>query len=225
VRVLDQQDERTFGRQFREERDPCGVQPVLGREWMQVADHVQPEGQPEDLALVQAATHCVGRIALEDAEVLLEDLAQRPVRDALAVRQAASRSAKWLGLFVGKPFPELTHESCLADAGLTEDRNEDRLRSFYGTVVRRFEQAELFVTSHERASKSTDATRAHERERAHQRAARDAAGFALRFDRLRLAELECAANGGHGSLTGEDLSALGSLLEARGDVDGVSADE
>jgi hypothetical protein len=57
---------------------------------MQVADHVEPEGEPEDLALVQPVTDRIGRVALEDAEVLLEDFAERPVRDALSVREAAA---------------------------------------------------------------------------------------------------------------------------------------
>ena len=41
----------------------------------------------------------------------------------------------------------------------------------------------------------------------------------------RLPELERAAHGGDRSLADEDLARLGGLLEPRGDVDGVAADE
>jgi hypothetical protein len=51
------------------------VQPVLRRERMQVARNVKPEGETEDFALVEPMAHGVGRVALEDPEVLFQNFA------------------------------------------------------------------------------------------------------------------------------------------------------
>jgi len=97
---------------------------------------MRAESQAEDLAFVKTTPHCLGRIALEDLEVLFEDFAQGPVRDALAVRETPSCSAQRLGLFVCKLLPQLAHEACLADTGIADDRDEDRVRSLRGAAVR-----------------------------------------------------------------------------------------
>jgi len=68
--------------------------------------------------------------------VFLQNFAERPVRDALAVREAAARSSLRCGLFIGKLLPQLAHEACLADTGIADDRDEDRVRFLHGAAVR-----------------------------------------------------------------------------------------
>ena len=75
------------------------------------------------------------------------------------------------------------------------------------------------------APQSADAPRPHERERADEPPAGDAAGLALRLDRRRLVELEGAARCRDRALADEDLARAGRLLEPCGDVDGVAGHE
>ena len=111
------------------------MQPVLRRERMQVARDVQPECEAEDLALVEPVAHHVGRVALEDAEVLFQNFAERPVGDALAVGETSPRSAQRLRLRLRKLLPQLADQTCLADAGVAENRDEDRMRSLDRAAV------------------------------------------------------------------------------------------
>lgn len=77
---------------------------------VQLPGHVEAEGEPEDLPAAQAAEHSVGRVAVEDAEVLLEDLPQGPVGDPAAVGEAAARAPERLLGEPGQPLPQLAHE-------------------------------------------------------------------------------------------------------------------
>src|SRR5207247_1065263 len=64
----------------------------------------------------------LGSVVLQDAGVRLDDLAEGPERDALAVRQAPALAPEdEVGLVVDEPL-ELPREPRLADAGLTRQR-------------------------------------------------------------------------------------------------------
>ena len=58
---------------------------------------LQPERHAEDLALPEPTPHGLGRIALEQTEMLANDLAKWHVRDPLAVREAASGASERFG--------------------------------------------------------------------------------------------------------------------------------
>lgn len=68
VEVLDEHDRGPLARQLGQELGPGLVQAVAGRHRVQLAGHVEAEGEPEDLPAAQAAEHSVGRVAVEDAE-------------------------------------------------------------------------------------------------------------------------------------------------------------
>src|SRR5262249_35261640 len=126
VEVLDQHDGRLLGRELAEQRDPGGVKAVACRQRMKVARDVEPEGEPEQIAAGESRPHLLGRVALEDAELLLQNLPERPVRDALSVREAAAGAPQRLRLLLAEELPELTDETGLADARFAEHRDEAR---------------------------------------------------------------------------------------------------
>ena len=107
MEALDQQDDGAFRRELGEERDPRLVQPVTRRERVEIAGEVEAEREPEQLALAESSQDDVRRVAVEDAEVFLEDFSERPVRDPLAVGQAATRPSDRRRLFGGEALPEL----------------------------------------------------------------------------------------------------------------------
>ena len=126
MHVLDQDDDPPFSRELREEGGPGGVQAVPSREWMEVARDVEAQRQPQDLALAEPAARLLRRIAFEDRKVLLQDLRQRPVRDALAVGEAAADPPQRARLLVGELLPELAHQPRLAEPRVAEHRDEHR---------------------------------------------------------------------------------------------------
>src|SRR5204862_268971 len=89
----------------------------------------------------------VDRVAEEDSGCSPEDLAQSPVRDALAVGEAPSPVDRGRrGPRVGTD-DELLGESCLPDPGLPEERNERRMSLLEAASVQGLEQGELVPTS------------------------------------------------------------------------------
>ena len=225
MHVLDQHHERPLRNEVGQEPNPSGMQPVAGSQRVKVARDVEAERQPEDLVLAESRTHVVGRVALEDAEVLFQDLREGPERDAVAVRHAAAGAPQRLGLLVGKPFPELAHQACLADAGVALHRDEHRAAAVRCSAISGAAPLQLRVSADERPRKAADASGPHQRERAQHLPAANALGLSLRLDRLCIAELERASRRGDGPLAGEDHPGLRRLFEPRRDVDGVAADE
>src|SRR5439155_138826 len=157
--------------------------------------------------------------------MLLQDLGQRPIGDALSVCEAAPGASHRLGLLFPELLPELTHEAGLADACIPDDRDQHRSFALHCTLVRGAEPTELAVTADENAGEAAQAARAHQRQCADHAPAANAGGLALCLDASRVAELECPARSGNRPLAGEDLPRLCRLLEPRCDVDGIAADE
>jgi len=87
------------------------------------------------------------------------------------------------------------------------------------------EALELRVPADECSREPSDPARAHQRKRAEHPAATNSRRLPFRLDRARVAELEGASRRGDGALTRQDLAGLRRLFEARGDIDGVAADE
>src|SRR5437867_10690174 len=127
-----------------------------------------------------------------------------------------------LGRITCEELQEGVDQPCLADARLTQDRDQVRLAAFDCTPERRLEELELAVAPDERALQPCDAARPCQRKRTHQLAAADTAGLALGGHCLRVVEFECALCSRCGALAHEDLTRLGGLLEAGGDSYGVA---
>src|SRR5438105_10932086 len=144
--------------------------------------------------------------------MLAQDLGERPVRDCLPVGEAAARAPQRLRRFVGEPLPELAHEPCLADAGVAEDRDQPGPSLVDDGSIRGEQPFELVVPADEGSPEAAHAAGAHERERPHEPLAYEAFGLPLRLDRLRLAELERAANRSGGALSDQYLTRGSTLL-------------
>ncbi len=205
VQVLDEECDGTFGGELLEQRRPRVLKAIPRDERVQAPGDVETECEPEDLAAVQPFERSLGRVAVEQAELLLEDLAERPVRD-LAVGQAAPRALERLRLAAGKPLPELTHEPGLPQARIAENQLQPRRPLGDDLLVRRPELSELGLAADERRRETADAARPLQRQRPDERAARNPARLSFRLDRRRAAELECAADGGNRPLTRKDLA-------------------
>ena len=192
---------------------------------MEVARHFEPKREAENLARPESLEHDLGRIAVEDPEVLLQHLGERPVGAALSVGETAARPAHGFWCLSGKTLPQLAHETGLADAGVPEDGYESRRSFAHGLGVLRLEQFEVAIATDERPLQAGHAARAHQGKRSQHLPAFDRARLPFRLDRRRVAELEGAPGGGNGARTGEDLSGSRGLLESRGDVDRVPRHE
>ncbi len=77
VQVFDQHDRGSIGHELLEEPNPRLMQPVAGSQRVEVRRRLQPERHAQNLVLAEPAPHGLGRIALEQAEVLANDLTER----------------------------------------------------------------------------------------------------------------------------------------------------
>ncbi|HEX7311915.1 MAG TPA: hypothetical protein VF232_12120 [Gaiellaceae bacterium] len=179
----------------------------------------------EDLAIAEQATDDVGRVVLENADVFLEDLAERPIRDPVAVGEAAAGPPDRLGLLGTQQLPELANEPRLADADVGHDRDHVRPALLDGAGIRCEEQVQLAGAADESLLQPSHASRPHERQRAEQRYADDAVLFPFRLDTPPRAELEGATDERGRPLADQNLVRRRSLLETRRRVDRVTADE
>src|SRR5262249_61546063 len=91
VEILDQNGGRTGPCELLEQRDPGVLEAIAGSKRVQIACDVQPERQPQDLTVAETVQDALRRVPVEDAYLLLEDLAKRPVRN-LPVREAPARA-------------------------------------------------------------------------------------------------------------------------------------
>ena len=168
VKVLDDEDRGTFRDEPLEQIDPRLVQLLACDERMDVARRLESERQPENLARSEAGSNLVGRIAVEDPELLLQDLAERPVRHAAAVRQAAAAAHDRLRRFRAQALGELARDGRLANAGVADDRDEVRLVLPHGVAVCRGKQVELAFAPDEDLAEAADTPRPRVREGAPQ---------------------------------------------------------
>ena len=151
---------------------------------------------------------------------LLQDLGERPVGDAVAVREAApDEDPRAL-----EPREQLAHEPALADAGVAVDRDE--LRALLGddALLQREQEVELAVAADERRVHPRQPARLGVRRLTEQQ---EGAHGLLPAAQLLLTEVvEDEPGSGAGGALGDDrLAGLGELLEPGGGVDGDAGDD
>ena len=128
VDVLDEHEERPVGRQLLDELDGRFVQLLPSLERMQLSGDVEAERQAQDLPLAESLADRLRWVAVMDAELLPHDLAQRPVRDPVAVGETTTRPAQWRRLLLGEQLPELADEARLPDARARRRSRRDAAR-------------------------------------------------------------------------------------------------
>ena len=121
--------------------------------------------------------------------MLLQDLGDGPVRDAMAIRQAAAGPPQRLGRLGGKHLPELPDEPRLAHARVSHDRDEMRIASAEDALEGRQQQPELRLAPDEDGGSPPPAWPC-EGERADRRPGEDQFTLALRGNRRGLVELK-----------------------------------
>ena len=154
-----------------------------------------------------------------------QHLAQRPIRDPCAVRQAPPGPSERLGILPGKRSPELSDQPRLPDSCVSEHRHEPRAQLLNRRLILAAEQFKLFVPPDECTCQSAEAARAHEREGTDEPPAGNVLRLAFRLDCLLLAELEGAPDQRDSSLAYEHFTGRHPLLEPCRNVDRVAGDE
>src|SRR4051794_955159 len=162
VKVFDQDCRRPSCRKVTDEADRRVVQPVSRRQRVEVARDAEAESEGQN-PVRKPLPYRLRRISLEDPEMLLEHLAERPVRDRVSVREAAARTAKRLRILRTDPSPELTHEPGLTDSRVADERDEMWLALLDDPLVRRLQERQLALASDEGCRMPPDASRAHQR--------------------------------------------------------------
>ena len=113
------------------------------------------------------------RVGLEDAGVGLDDLAERPERDAVAVGEAAALPpVRRAPARSSTQVAELREQARLADPGLAGDRDELDLRLAEHALERVLEQPELALAADERSRRCAASASTPKRLRAPIRPAR-----------------------------------------------------
>jgi hypothetical protein len=113
----------------------------------------------------------------------------------LPVGEAPACPLKWLGLLDRQPLPELAHKSGLAEACISDDRDQQRSAALDHLSVRGPELCELPFPPYEDRMEATHPARALEREGAYESSSGYSLRLALGFHSLRLGELEGTPDG------------------------------
>jgi hypothetical protein len=225
VNVLDEQDERLVSRQLLEKLHPRGVELVAGRERMNPSPHVETKREAEDAPFPEPAERSLRGVALQNPEVLPEDLGEGPVGGSLAIREAAPRASQRLRTGFVELLPELADDPRLAEARISQDGHQLRATLRDCRLVGSRQPGELRLTPDEARAQAGKSTRAHQRQRPEEASRLDPLPLPLRLEDRGCPELEGAADSGCRARPDEHLAGLRSLFEARSDVDRVAADE
>ena len=228
VQVLEDDHRRRVGGDDLEEALPGG-EVLLARSAgrLQTEQRAQAGGQP--LAVVDAGQR-VGElgldrghlVALDHAELLLDDLAQRPERQAVAVGRAAALAPAHDGRTAVDVAQELEHESRLAYAGLADDHRELRLRRGSHLLQQPSQDAELDLAVDERRRELLARVDAHARDRAAHQPALDRGTLALHGRGVEPRVVDRARRERLGGLAHDDAHRRRQLLQTGGRVDGVA---
>ena len=224
VQVLDEQNRRRFRRQLAEELDPRLLEAVADGKGVRAAGEVEPQSEPEDLPLAEPPARLLLRFALQDSQVLSQNLTERPVGE-VAVGQTPPRVLNGLRRVSGEPPPELLHQRRLPDTRVADQRDDVRLPLLDRVVEDRLQQLELGAAADEGSRAASEAPRPHQRQCAHERLRHHRFGLALRVDRKCRPELERAVHRLGRSGANDGRTRLRRLLEPGGDVDHVAGDE
>ena len=223
VQVLDEHDRRPIGRQTLEERDRGVMELFADVHGARVAGPRAAERESQGAVLAETTGDVRVGVAVADVEVLLDDLAERPV-GRVPVREAPPGPPPRLGLLFGKPQPELAHEARLPHAGVAEDRHEVRRLELERPPVRRAHELDS-------ASRPTKVVLSPLTPRGRIRVsarntARHGTGADLPFASTAFGGPNSTRRAqGDRPLPGEHLSRRSGLFEPGGDVDGVAGYE
>ena len=168
----------------------------------------------------------LGAVLVEDPRVGANHLAERPVHDARAVREAASL-AEGRGLLrkVLDALAELVQQARLAHARLADQRDEVRALLAGDPAVQRLHQRQLVVAADQRGGGArADAAGRLGRHQADGLPRRDRLGLALQVQRVERAVLDLARSGPVGAPAHGDGARATRRLQPRGDVDRVADD-
>ena len=223
--VLDEDDDRPIAGQLLDEPDDGLAHALAHLERVNVARGSNAEHELEPVASGEAPSDLLVIGGLPDSEVLLHDLAQRPVRDPVAVREAAAGPPVRGWLLAGEQLPELPHEPGLPDARLAEEGHEMRLPLGDGPPERRHEQLELRLAPHEDPFEPCSPSRTSQCQRTQDGTTFHPLRLPLGLDAAAISELESSADRGDRPVADENLARLGGLLQAVADVDGVTRGE
>ena len=128
------------------------------------------------------------RVGLEDPGLRLDDLAERPVGEDVAVRRRVRLPPADEGRTELDPPEELEREPALSDAGLPDERDELRGALAANTIERFAQHPELALSPDERLVALLSKIDAAPRTRSLRLPDEDRLGLPLRLDRLRLAD-------------------------------------
>ena len=234
--VLDDQDERTLLGERLEEPAPSRERLVaaVAADLLLPGETEKREQMRLDAPLVARTREYVldrlvdlrrdvrRRVLLEDASLRLDDLAERPQRDPVPVREAAALPPRdEFGIRLDGAV-EFVHEPALSDPWHAHEREELWGALVTCTLEGVTDDAELALATHRVRS----APRARRRHRSghelRQPSRRDGLRLALRLDRNRLLVVDGGPGRAIGRLVGQDAVDGGGALQASGRVDDVA---
>ena len=164
----------------------------------------------------QAGERDFGLVGVGDAELVADDLAERPVGEARAVGRAVADPHERRAGPLGHRARELAKEPALADAGLAHDGHEVRALLPRHAVEHRREELGLVLAADERGGRARE--RGARDRHADRLPCRDGLGLALEVERLELHVLDGGARKAVGRLADRDRAGLGGRLKAGGNV-------
>ena len=162
MEVFDENDHRPLGGELLEEVDPRAVEALVDGERVEPSRRLQAERHRQDLALSELGTNDLLGIVLRAREMALKHFRERPVRDAATVGKGAAGVTGRRGRIMREELQEGIDEPRLADARLTQDRDEVRLTAFDCAPERGLKELELAVASDEHALQPCNAARTHQ---------------------------------------------------------------
>ena len=163
-----------------------------------------------------------GRVLLDDAHLRLDDLAERPERDAVPVGETASLAPRdELGLGIDDPL-ELVHEAALTDPGNAYKGQEVRCALIAGARKRIADEPKLARAPDELRARLVGHVDAEPRMGGPRLPDRDRLRLALRIDRLGRRVVDRGARRPVCHLVDENAVDRRRRLQARGGVDDVT---
>jgi hypothetical protein len=191
---------------------------------MQIRRGVEAERKAQDLSVFELGEQELG-LRVHRADVLFENVGERPIGDASAICRATACESSWRWRCGVQPIPQLAGEASLPNTRLAYDRDE--LGPFVpdGATVSGLQDLKLTSPTHECPPESGTAPRPGGRETPDETPTDDAFGLSFHRDGLRFVEFERATDSGGRALCNEDLAGSSGLLESGGDVDCIAARE
>jgi hypothetical protein len=151
----------------------------------------------------------------------LQDLGERPVRDALAVRKAPAEDDPRGRALAERLRQELADEPALPDSRVAVDRDEVGTALRHDARTHRPQERELLVASDHRSAQAGNAAFGDLRRLLLEEDRGDELLLAPEIARAELVETE-PPRGARRAFGDDDAAGVGRLLESRGDVHGIS---